>query len=164
MSEVTWLSPYLSIKGFLLSTWPPCSWAFAIPRRRCFFSSFVSGLYFRRSRSNCAAWFLSIAELNWFTAGGDFKRFKRMAFFRWSVTYLGHFTTRERFTRGWMAPPMRMLRGAFSKSGFFFVFFTSFWSTAGGAATFFLAFCFGAIERLGLAGMKPKDFSYLGDE
>merc|ERR1719224_406750 len=135
------------MRGFLLSTSFPCSWAFAIPRRRCFFSSFVSGLYFLISRSNCAAWFLSIAALNWFTDGGDFKRFRRMAFLRWSVTYLGHFTTRERLTRGWIAPPIRKLRGAFSKSGFFFVFFTSFWRICGAAAGFFFCFLFGSHDR-----------------
>merc|ERR1719421_2452049 len=145
MRDVTWLSPYLSIKGFLLSTCSPFSWALAMPNSRCFLSSLVSGLYFCRSRRSWAAWFLSIDELNWFTAGGDFKRFRRMAFLRWSVTYLGHFTTRERFTRGWIAPPMRKLRGAFSKSGFFFTFFTSFWAIAGAAATFFFAFCLGAM-------------------
>merc|ERR1719159_1350070 len=133
------------MSGFLLSTVSPFSWAFTMLRRRCFLSSFVSGLYFCRSRRSWAAWFLSIAELNWFTAGGDFKRFRRIAFLRWSVTYLGHFTTRDRLTRGWIAPPIRKLRGAFSKRGFFFTFFASFCATAGGAATFFFAFCFGAI-------------------
>merc|ERR1719337_227282 len=148
MRDVTWLRPYLSMSGFLLSTWPPPSSAFAMARRRCFFASFVSGLYFFKRRRSWPAWFLSIAELNWLTAGGDLRRLSRMAFFRCSVTYLGHLTTRERFTRGWIAPPMRKLRGVFSKSGFFFVFFASFWRIAGAAATFFFFCCFGAMDEL----------------
>merc|ERR1719247_3067007 len=146
MRDVTWLSPYLSMSGFLLSTSAPPS---------CSFASFVSGLYFFNKRRSWPAVFLSIAELNWLTAGGDLRRLRRMAFFRWSVTYLGHLTTRERFTRGWIAPPMRKLRGVFSKSGFFFVFFASFWRIAGAAAGFFFAFCFGAMDELRRASLEP---------
>merc|ERR1719240_781430 len=90
------------MRGFLLSTSPPPSCALAMARRRCFFASFVSGLYFFSRRRSWPAVFLSIAELNWLTDGGDLRRLRRMAFFRWSVTYLGHLTTRERFSAaGW---------------------------------------------------------------
>merc|ERR1719446_689138 len=42
---------------------------------------------------------------------------------RCSRTYLGHFTKRVRSRLGWMSPPRRELRGAFSKRGFFLAAF-----------------------------------------
>merc|ERR1719281_2237823 len=139
MSFVTWFRPYLSTRGFLPESLP----ALAASISRCFFCAFVSGLYFFRSRSSCEAWFLSIVLLNWFTAGGDLRRLSRMLFLRWRLMYLGHLTMRAKLTRGWMAAPMRKLRGVFSNAGFFFTSFLA--TTAGTAATFFFAFALGAI-------------------
>merc|ERR1719386_574504 len=82
------------MSGFFDSTSLPDSWAFAMVKRRCFLASFVSGLYFFIRRRSWDAWFLSIATLNWLTAGGDLRRLRMMDFLRCSVTYFGHLTTR----------------------------------------------------------------------
>merc|ERR1719266_2752325 len=72
ISVVTWLRPYLMTWGFLLFTSWPSFFCCAVSINRFFFASRVSGWYFLRRRNTDAAWFLSMAQLNWFTAGGTF--------------------------------------------------------------------------------------------
>merc|ERR1719413_256370 len=55
---------------------------------------------------------------------------------RWRRTYLGHLTKRVKSLFGWMSPPSLKLRGVFSKSGVFWVFF--FLSARGAEGSFFL--------------------------
>merc|ERR1719277_552761 len=62
-------------------------------------------------------------------------------------TYLGHLTKRVKSRFGWMSPPNLKLRGVFSKSGFFWVFF--FLSANGAEGSFFLpAAAFAALPIL----------------
>merc|ERR1740130_2579757 len=137
-SVVTWLRPYFTTTGFLVFTSWPAFFCWAISIRRAFFASRVSGMYFLQSLSTCAAWFLSMAQLNWLMAGGTFRRMSMIILAFCKRTYFGHFTKRVRSRFGWMSPPKRKLLGAFSKRGFFCVFF--FLSPPRGAlGNFFLA-------------------------
>merc|ERR1719245_928152 len=71
--------------------------------KRVFFSCFDSGLYLSRRRNSWVAVCLSRVWLNWLIGGGTFKRWKRIAFWRWSLMYLGHATKRLRSRLGWMS-------------------------------------------------------------
>merc|ERR1719198_2112044 len=144
---VTWLRPYFKTTGFLplLPSFPAffCS---ANSIRRAFFASRVSGMYFLHSFKTWAAWFLSIAQLNWLMAGGTLSLMSMIFLALCSRTYLGHLMNLERSRFGWMSAPRRKLRGVFSNSGFFCTFF--FWPPSGAAGTFLppdLAFPFGAM-------------------
>merc|ERR1719433_1603422 len=99
-----------------------------------FFSSLVSGTYFFRSFKRLAAWFLSMAVLNWFKAGGTLRRINIIFFIRCKRTYFGHFTKRVRSVFGRMSPPMRKFFGVFSNNELFCTFFLLF--AKGAAATF----------------------------
>merc|ERR1719382_1131858 len=116
ISVVTWFSPYLMTVGFFAFTSPPSFFACAISMSLAFLASLVSGWYFFRRRSRDTAWFLSIVELNWLIAGGILRRSSMIFFIRWSRTYFGHRTKREKSRLGWMAPPSRKFLGVFSKS------------------------------------------------
>merc|ERR1719198_454993 len=133
---VTWLRPYLITVGFLVLVSWPAFLASAISMSLFFFSSRVSGWYFFIRRRSWAAWFLSMVLLNWLREGGIFRRMSMIFFMRCSLTYFGHLMKRVRSRLGWMSPPMRKLRGAFSKSGFFAAFF--FFSDSGALGSFFL--------------------------
>merc|ERR1719428_284986 len=70
---VTWLRPNLTTCGFLvLASWPSF-FCCAISINLFFFASLVSGAYFFNNLNTEAAWFLSMAQLNWLIAGGTFK-------------------------------------------------------------------------------------------
>merc|ERR1719446_531968 len=137
-SLVTWLRPYFSTTGFL-PDFPslPAFFASASSMRRAFFASRVSGMYFLQSLSTCAAWFLSMAQLNWLIAGGTFKRINIIFLAFCKRTYLGHLTKRVKSRLGWMAPPRRKLRGVFSKSGLRLAAFF-FFAAKGAEGNFFL--------------------------
>merc|ERR1719424_2231041 len=120
---VTWFNPYFNTTGFLVFTSEPAFFCWAISMRRFFLASRDSGMYFLHSLSTCAAWFLSMAQLNWLMAGGTFSLMSMIFFAFCRRTYLGHLTKRVKSRLGWMAPPRRLLRGVFSKSGFFAAFF-----------------------------------------
>ena len=97
---VTWFKPNLSTCGFFVFTSSPAFFCVAISISLFFFASRVSGMYFFASLKSCAAWFLSMAELNWLIAGGTFNRKSMMRFMRWRRTYLGHLMNRERSRLG----------------------------------------------------------------
>merc|ERR1719424_2637253 len=143
---VTWFNPYFNTTGFLVFTSCPAFFCWAISMRRFFLASRVSGMYFLQSFKTWAAWFLSMVQLNWWMAGGTFKRINMIFFARCKRTYLGHLTKRVRSRLGWMLPPRRKLRGAFSKREFFCVFFFA-PLERGALGNFFLApdFPFGAM-------------------
>mmetsp|Transcript_11408 Transcript_11408/g.31803 ORF Transcript_11408/g.31803 Transcript_11408/m.31803 type:complete len:271 (-) Transcript_11408:38-850(-) len=147
---VTWFSPYLMTWGFFVFTSWPSFFCWAISMSLAFFSSAVSGMYFFISLKSCAAWFLSMAMLNWLMAGGTLRRMSMTRFMRCRRTNLGHLTKRLRFLFGWMSPPSLKLRGAFSNSGFLAAFF--FFSPRGALGSFFLAPAFPIFAARGLRG------------
>ena len=122
IKPTTWLRPYLTAYGFLLTSsfFLPSSTAVASLRRRSFFSAFVSGLYLLSSLKVCVAVLRSSTLVNCAIAGGTLRRRFRIFFCRCRRTYSGHFTMRERLRRGWMSWPMPKLRGRFSIRGFYF--------------------------------------------
>ena len=89
-------------------------------------SAFDSGWYATNNLKSSAAWFLSRVLLNWFRAGGTFKRCKRIFFWRWIRTYFGHLTNLVRSFFGKISPPILKFLGLDSKSGLVFLatFFT----------------------------------------
>src|SRR6266536_579798 len=101
----TWLRPYLTAYGFLLTSsfFLPSLIAVASFNRRSFFSVLLSGRYLLRSLKAWAAVLRSRTFWNCAIAGGTFSRRLRTFFWRWRRTYSGHFTIRERFRRGWMS-------------------------------------------------------------
>merc|ERR1740130_2149070 len=130
-------------------TWfRPSFFCCAISMRRFFLASRVSGMYFLQSFRTCAAWFLSMVQLNWLMAGGTLRRMSMIFFARCKRTYLGHLMKRVKSRLGWMSPPTRKVRGAFSKRGFFCTFFFA-PAPRGALGKFFLEldFPFGAIVR-----------------
>merc|ERR1719198_647519 len=144
---VTWLRPYFKTTGFLplLPSFPAffCS---ANSIKRAFLASRVSGMYFLHSFKTCAAWFLSMAQLNWLMAGGTFNRMSIIFLALCRRTYFGHLMNLLRSRFGWMSAPRRKFLGVFSKRGFFWVFF--FVPPRGAAGTFLppdFAFPFGAM-------------------
>merc|ERR1719456_614043 len=104
---VTWLRPYFNTIGFLVLTSWPAFFCWAISMRRFFLASRVSGMYFLQSFSTWAAWFLSMAQLNWLMAGGTLSLINIIFFARCKRTYFGHFTKRDRSRLGWMSAPRR---------------------------------------------------------
>merc|ERR1719321_73387 len=93
---VTWLRPYFRTTGFLLFTSPPAFFCSAASIKRAFLASRVSGVYFLQSLSTWAAWFLSMAQLNWLMAGGTLRRINMIFLALCSRTYFGHLIKRER--------------------------------------------------------------------
>merc|ERR1711937_175398 len=140
MRPTTWLRPYLTVQGFLLTSsfFLPSLTAVASLRRRSFFSGLVSGRYLLRSLKAWAAVFLSRTCWNCARAGGTFKRIWRIFFWRWRRTYSGHFTMRETLRLGWMSWPIPKLRGRFSIKGFLGPFLLPALPWGNGAAATFL--------------------------
>lgn len=81
----------------------PSAASLAAASRRAFFSWLVSGRYLLRSLKSWVAVFLSRVWENWAMAGGTFRRWARMTFWRWRRTYSGHFTKRVRSVLGLMS-------------------------------------------------------------
>merc|ERR1719424_1494212 len=106
-SVVTWLRPYFNTTGFLVLTSWPAFFCWAISMRRFFLASRVSGMYFLHSFRTWAAWFLSIAQLNWLMAGGTFNLMSMIFLARCKRTNFGHLMKRDRSRLGWMSPPTR---------------------------------------------------------
>ena len=74
---------------------------------------------------------------NWLIGGGIFKRVWRTVFCLCKRMYLGHLTNRLKSRLGWMACPISKLRGLATKSGFFTLLTSGFFTARGAAATFF---------------------------
>merc|ERR1719163_1984367 len=106
-SVVTWFRPYFNTMGFLVFTSWPSLFCAAISIRRFFLASRVSGIYFLHSFSTWAAWFLSMAQLNWLMAGGTFSLMSMIFLARCKRTYLGHLMKRVKSRLGWRSPPRR---------------------------------------------------------
>ena len=120
IKPTTWLRPYFTAYGFLLTSsfFLPSFTAVASLSSRSFFSVLVSGLYLLRSLKVWVAVLRSRTFENCAIAGGTLRRRLRIFFWRWRRMYSGHFTMRERLRRGWMSWPMPKLRGRFSMRGF----------------------------------------------
>ena len=74
---------------------------------------------------------------NWLIGGGIFKRVWRTVFCLCKRMYLGHLTNRLKSRLGWMDCPISKLRGLATKSGFFTLLTSGFFTARGAAATFF---------------------------
>merc|ERR1719352_1566357 len=107
---VTWLRPYFSKTGFLVLTSWPAFFCCAVSIMRFFLASRVSGMYFLQSLRTCAAWFLSMVQLNWLMAGGTFNLINMIFFALCKRTYLGHFMNRERSRLGWRSKKIMLMR------------------------------------------------------
>lgn len=106
-SLVTVLVPARTKIGFFLGcTSLPLALASAIFFRRCFLANGDSGRYFSNSLNNWTAFCLSKVWLNWWIGGGIFKRFCKTAFWRWTRTYFGQRTKRDKSRFGWMFCPI----------------------------------------------------------
>lgn len=83
----------------------PAAFDSAFAFKRFCLANFVSGRYFSNSLNNWTQFCLSKAWENWLIGGGIFKRFCRMALWRWMRMYLGHLTKRDKSRLGWMLFP-----------------------------------------------------------
>ena len=105
---VTVLQPALKVGGFFFGASSfPATLASAFDLRRALFCNLVSGRYFSMSLKSWTAVCLSKAWENWLIGGGIFKRFWRMALWRWMRMYFGHLTKRERSRFGWTFWPKK---------------------------------------------------------
>lgn len=99
---VTVLHPALNALGFFDGASSlPATLASAFDFKRALFCNFVSGRYFSMSLKSWTAVYLSKAWENWLIGGGIFKRFCKIALWRWIRMYFGHLTKRERSRLGW---------------------------------------------------------------
>lgn len=103
---VTVLQPALKLACFFDGAWSfPATLASAFAFKRALFCNLVSGRYFSISLKSWTAVCLSKACENWLIGGGIFKRFCKIALWRWMRMYLGQRTKRERSRFGWTFCP-----------------------------------------------------------
>uniref|UniRef100_A0A2M4B0H8 Putative secreted protein n=1 Tax=Anopheles triannulatus TaxID=58253 RepID=A0A2M4B0H8_9DIPT len=99
--------PWRTVFGFFAGgSSLPAALASAAAFRRCAFTIGFSGRYFSSSLSSCWAVGLSRACENWLIGGGTFRRFCRIAFWRWMRMYFGQRTNRDRSRFGCTFWPM----------------------------------------------------------